>query len=232
MLFCVKLTCLIKIRKIGANFFALVFLMSLFVLVISLIPRQWGKREGGICERTICITNNRFHADILLPISDRAYKGDNYWHNNYKSTDRYLSFGWGDRVFFRNPPTQLGQQLTLGFKALFLPTPSALRVRRYRSMPQSLEVKCVQVSRSNYLQLIEFIQNSLELDERGKKILISFDRPNGSSFYAAQDTYSFLYNCNSWTAAALRKANINTPLWAGIPAAIVFHLKSNCKTFN
>ena len=143
-----------------------------------------------------------------------------------------MSFGWGDRVFFINPPTQLGRQLTIGFKALFLPTPSALRVRRYRSMPQSLEIKCVQVSRTDYLQLMEFIQNSLELDDRGQKILISFDPTDTSSFYAAKDTYSLLYNCNSWTAAALRKANLNTPLWSGIPTAIVFHLKSSCKTLN
>jgi hypothetical protein len=108
-------------------------------------------------------------------------------------------------------------------------TPSVLYVKGYQIIPNYLEVKCIKITQTDYLQLINFIESSFQLDANGRQIRLGNGHTDNAGFYAAKGSYSILKNCNSWTAEGLRKADINTPLWSGLSSAIMFHLKSNCK---
>ncbi len=222
-----------KIRKIFGDFLTLVVSIFSLLLIASLTPRKWGNDFSSICECQICVADSGFHTDLLVPRQNQIFDWQNYLAKQDIGTDppapyTYLGFGWGDRAFFMDPPRRIEPILSLGFKALFLPTPSVVRVQGHFSIPQEKEVKCVEVSRSDYLKLVEFIQDSFQLDNQGRKILIGYSRQPQTSFYAAKGSYSLLRTSNSWTAEALRSANVNTPLWAGLSSPIMFHLNRGC----
>ncbi len=223
-----------KIRKIFRNLLVLVVSIFPLLLIASLTPRKWGNNFHSTCECQICVTNSGFHADLLLPRQNHIFDWQNYFPKQEIGIDtpvpyKYLGFGWGDRTFFMNPPKRIELVVSRGFKALFLPTPSVMRVQGHFSIPQDKEVKCVGVSRSDYLKLVEFIQDSFQLDNQGRKVLISYGRQPQTSFYAAKGSYSVLKTSNSWTASGLGSANVNTPLWAGLSSPIMFHLKRGCQ---
>jgi uncharacterized protein (TIGR02117 family) len=140
-----------------------------------------------------------------------------------------LSFGWGDRAFMLETSTSAIVNPVTAFKALFLATPSTVHLQSYRVFPQNLETKCVKISGANYLRLVNLIKNSFQLDAADNKIKISYGYDNSDSFYEAKDSYSILRTCNDWTAEALQKADVNTPLWSTVSWAIVFHLNSGCE---
>jgi hypothetical protein len=77
--------------------------------------------------------------------------------------------------------------------------------------------------------MVNSIKNSFLLDAAGNKIKISYGYDNTDSFYEAKGSYSILRTCNDWTAEALQKADVNTPLWSTLSAAIMFHLNSGCE---
>ena len=85
------------------------------------------------------------------------------------------------------------------------------------------------MSGENYLRMVIFIQNTFQLDGGGNKIKISYGYNKNDSFYEAKDSYSILRTCNDWTAEALRKAEVNTPVWSTLSSSIMFHLNSGCE---
>ncbi|MCM0591147.1 MAG: TIGR02117 family protein [Gloeotrichia echinulata IR180] len=211
-------------------------LSSLALLAIGLlIPRKWGTYSHAHCDVDICVANRGIHSDIIVPTRnyvfdwtiyislDRIGGIDNY--HDYK----YLSFGWGERDFYMTTPTLAYLNLSTTFRALFLPTPSIIYVQGYQLIPDYLEVKCIKVNQTDYLNLMEFIQATFEQDAQGRKIRLGNGHTANAGFYAAVGSYSILRNCNTWTAEGLRKADVNTPLWDGLPAGIMLHLRSSCK---
>ena len=187
------------------------------MIFLSLMPRKWqNKTAGNFCNSTICIADNGFHTDILLAADNNLL--------NYK----YLGYGWGDRFFFMKNPEQTGleEKFIGGFKALFSPTPTAMRVGKYSRLPR--RVKCVRVSQKDYLELRKYIDSSFKLSARSEIILLEKHPRYRTNFYAGKGTYSIFRTCNSWTAEALRKADLNTPVWGAFSFSIMLHLKTNC----
>ncbi|NET08550.1 MAG: DUF2459 domain-containing protein [Symploca sp. SIO2B6] len=148
-----------------AEFLILVGAIFWLGLVGSLTPRRWGDDSHSICECQICVVNSGFHTDIIVARQDQICDGHNYFEEKELTTGsgvsyKYLSFGWGERSFYREPPTVIKEFLVAGFKALFLPTPAVMRVQRHFSIPQNHALKCVGVSRSGYLTHIPHPQLS------------------------------------------------------------------------
>ncbi|MBD2605254.1 TIGR02117 family protein [Scytonema hofmannii FACHB-248] len=214
--------------------FATIFFSLAFLCCAVLIPAKWGNHSKHHCEIKVCVSNTGIHTNIIVPTENKVFD----WHK-YLSIDEigidnatnynYLSFGWGDRDFYMSTPSLANLKLSTTFKALFLPTPSVLYVKGYQTIPNYLEVKCIKINQTDYLQLINFIESSFQLDANGRQIRLGNGHTDNAGFYAAKGSYSILRNCNSWTAEGLTKADINTPLWSGVSSAIMFHLKSNCK---
>ena len=209
-------------------------LASLTLLAFAaLTPRKWNNSSKNNCNTKICVSDTGIHSNIIVPTKTQTFD----WHN-YLSIDRigidnakdynYLSFGWGDRNFYMSTPSLTDLQFSTTFAALFLPTPSVIYVKKHQFIPVHSQLKCIKINPTDYLQLTQFIQSTFKLNTKGQKVRVGDGHTNNAGFYAAVGKYSILRNCNSWTGEALRKANVNTPLWDGISAAILFHLKSNC----
>lgn len=214
-------------------FGGILLIISLF-LIGAFIPRKWGNYSKQACDYQICVANTGIHSNILIPTQNNAYN----WHN-YLSIDKigidaatdykYLSFGWGDKDFYMSVTTLSDIKFSTTFKAAFLPTHSVMYVKGYRALPKNIEVNCIKVDKANYLRLIEFIEASFQLNKNARITRIGNGHTSNAGFYAAKGNYSILRTCNTWTGDALRKADINTPVWDALSFAIMFHLKSGCE---
>lgn len=211
-------------------------LSILTVLIIGYFtPAKWCNSSQANCHFTICVSNTGIHTNIVVPVKNEIFdwqiylKRDDFYNNDTEFPYKYLSFGWGDRAFYMTTPTLAQLNLITTFNALFLPTPSVMDVQWYQTFPNNIKNKCVRVSNTDYLILMKFINDSFQLDAEGKKIRISPGYSSHSSFYEAKGSYSILRTCNSWTAEGLQKANVNTPLWAGLSSAIMLHLNNSCE---
>ncbi len=221
-------------RKIRHCFFVAALSSFTFLLIGYLTPRKWSVSSKTSCNFEICIHDAGIHSNIVVPVRNTVFDWNNYLslgkigfarNEQYK----YLSFGWGDHDFYMQTPTWADLDIAITFRALFFPTPSVMYVQGYQLFPQNLKIKCVKANKNDYLQLMNFINDSFQIDKKGRKIRIGKGHSSNAGFYAAKGSYSLLRNCNTWTAEGLRKADINTPLWDGLSSAIMLHLHSGCE---
>ena len=208
-------------------------LVAVLAAIGYLTPRKSGKFSQKTCTVTVQVSHQGIHTEIIVPVKNQYFNWSQYLAITQIGRDatsdyKYISFGWGDRAFMLENSMSGTINPVIAFYALFLPTPSTLHVQGYRIFPQNPETKSVKISGGNYLKMVKFIKNSFQLDPTGNKIKISYGYSNSDSFYEATDSYSILRNCNDWTAEALRKAEVNTPLWSTLSSSIMFHLNSRC----
>ena len=221
-----KLICSVFIVNLG--------LVAVLAAIGYLTPRKSGQSSQKTCTVTVQVSNQGIHTEIIVPVKNQYFNWSQYLALTQIGRDadreyKYLSFGWGDRAFMLENSMSGTINPVIAFNALFLPTPSTLHVQGYRIFPQNPETKSVKISGENYLKMVKFIKNSFQLDPTGNKIKISYGYSNSDSFYEAADSYSILRTCNDWTAEALRKAEVNTPLWSTLSSSIMFHLNSGCE---
>jgi uncharacterized protein (TIGR02117 family) len=213
---------------------ALFFISIVVVLAIGyLTPTQWGnysERNGDI---PIYVYNSGIHTDLVVPVKTPLWNWQQSINLKSIAADinslKYLGFGFGDRSYFLETSRGATPKFSTIFNALFLPTPPAMRAIAYRNIPQKYSnIKCLKISKFNYLNLVNFLENSFQLDPKNRKNLIEKIPNYWGGYYEARGTYSILRSCNDWTAEALRIAEINTPIWSSLSSAIMWHLKSNC----
>lgn len=222
--------------KRTCRYFCYTVAIGLALLTISyLTPRKWGNTlQSGACTSQVYVSGGAFHTNIIVPVHNQHFD----WRNHLPlhefgnvASYRYLKFGWGDRDFYMNTPSWAEMRLTSALDALLSPGAAAMHVEASVSFPHEsqVEVKCLQLDAVNYQKLMEFIDQSFEVNPQGKKIKIGDTNLRDRSFFAGRGKYSILRTCNSWTAEGLRVANINTPLWGGLAPAIMHHLHSGCE---
>ncbi|EGK88838.1 TIGR02117 family protein [Microcoleus vaginatus PCC 9802] len=221
-------------RKTIQRLGIVILFLTAFLTIGYLTPRKWGNYSQADCIISLYISNQGIHTEIIVPVKNEYFDGNQFLPlteigRDATSDYKYLSFGWGDRAFMLETSTSAIINPVTAFKALFLPTPSTLHVQGYRLPPENIETKCVKISGAKYLKMVNFIKTSFLLDAPGKKIKISYGYDNSDSFYEAKGSYSILRTCNDWTAEALQKAAVNTPLWSTLSSAIMFHLNSGCE---
>ncbi|MFB2894194.1 DUF2459 domain-containing protein [Aerosakkonemataceae cyanobacterium BLCC-F50] len=186
------------------------------------------------CDFSVCVINDGMHINIVLPVSNSLVDWREFINISAIGKDatanyKYLTFGWGDRDFYIQTPTLAELNLITAVKALFLPTPSTILVQGFAKLPQNRELKCVKVTKTDYLKLTQFIQNTFQFNSQNQPIRIANGHLSSSGFYAANGSYSILRTCNNWAAEALRKADVDTPLWAGLSSAVMLHFGRTCE---
>ncbi|MEG4571154.1 TIGR02117 family protein [Microcoleus sp. N3A4] len=221
-------------KKILQRLGIVILSLTAFLTIGYLTPRKWGNYSQADCTISLYISNQGIHTEIIVPVKNEYFDWNQFLPltkigRDATSDYKYLSFGWGDRAFMLETPTSGSINPVTGFKALIFPNPSTVQVQGYRVFPQNQETKCVKISGANYLKMVNFIKNTFQLDTGGNKMKISYGYDNTDSFYEAKGSYWILKTCNDWTAEALRKADVNTPLWSTLSPAIMFHLNSGCE---
>ncbi len=154
--------------------------------------------------KTVYVVNNYGdHTGIVIPRKD----ADPYMHafNDFKSA-RYLEFGWGDAAYYQ------AKKITywLSMRAAFWPTDSVLHVVAVENDPlvhfSDSGVVALELSKAGFIRLIEFIDNSFTLDEKGEIIKLGSGLYGKSRFYRAEGTFYLFNNCNDWSADAIRSS--------------------------
>jgi uncharacterized protein (TIGR02117 family) len=211
--------------------------LSLGMLVVMIlgmvIPTKWSYSQQTDCDFPIYVSSvNNFHAEIIVPVKNDAYD----WRQSIDlkplgpDAGKYqsLSFGWGDQKFFMDNTIN---PITI-FDALLLPGPSVMHVWGHfqlkPTLSQAVQLRQLNLSRSEYLKLAQFIQDSFQLDSQQRPTFLQQGLYANSGFYTAKGTYSGLRTCNAWTAEGLRLADVNTPVWAAIAPVLMAHLKCDC----
>ena len=153
--------------------------------------------------KTVYIVNHGLHTGIVLPKKDAAP----YMHSfdNYKSA-RYLEIGWGDETYYQ---AEKGT-LWMGIRALFWPTDTVLHVAALQTDPIAYfpnnEVVQLKLSKTGFIRLVEFIDNSFTLNEKRQIIKLGSGLYGTSRFYRAEGTFHLFNNCNTWSARAIRSS--------------------------
>ncbi|NJP09016.1 MAG: TIGR02117 family protein [Leptolyngbyaceae cyanobacterium RU_5_1] len=205
--------------------------------IAALTPRKWSFSQTEPCEFTVYVSGDEFHTNFFVPVETSVYDwGDHLNLDGIAGSSskdyRYLQFGWGDRIFYMETPSWDQVSPTNALRSLFFwQNASAMFVKGHSSVPHfpNETLKCIRLSKTDYLALMNFIDTSFQADKQGHKQRIGSGQDQQSGFYAAHGYYSAIKTCNSWTADGLRAANINTPLWAGLAAPIMYHLRNGCE---
>jgi uncharacterized protein (TIGR02117 family) len=227
-----------KFFRVTSRFMAIAILAGAFTLILGyLTPRQWSHVPSQPCVLNIYVGGNNVHTNIIVPVKTAEFDWSNQLNlaeiGHQGSNDyRFLSFGWGDRLFYLNTPTLKDVKLLPTLRALLIPTETVVHVQGHFSLPPSsseYQVIALKVSRQGYLNLSEFLVSSFARDSKGRTILIQQSHRYSGSFYEAKGSYSLFNTCNDWTALGLRTAEVNTPVWSGLAGAVFRHLRPGCK---
>lgn len=226
----------IVLRRVGLYFFGSLLTIIFLLAIAALTPRKWGTLPpSGNCDLKVFVSGDMMHTNLIVPVKTVVFDWHKYLDleevgdrtpDNY----RYLQFGWGDRIFYMETPSWAEMSIPSAVRALVLQNPSAIFVKGHETIPRypGEELKCISLGHADYLALMQYINASFQGDRRGRKLRLGSGQDGESGFYAAKGKYSMLKTCNSWTADALRSANVNTPVWGGLAPAVMFHLRNGC----
>jgi uncharacterized protein (TIGR02117 family) len=218
-----------KKRQIIRYLGLIAVIIPIALVIGCLIPTKWRSSEKLGCEFEICVEDVGIHTNIILPIKNEAFDWDKHLSlRELGKSYRYLSFGWGDRLFYIQTPTSADFKLSNALDALLTPGPSVMYVQGITNLSETAPIKCVKLNRQDYLSLVKYVQDSFQLDNRKQAIFAANGYNANGSFYEAKGTYSIFKTCNVWTGEALRSADLNTPLWTALAPAIMWHFKSDC----
>ena len=167
------------------------------------------QNQNEITEKNyqVFFVKQRWHTAIVLSTKDlnpRLFKEFNAFKNF-----EMIDIGWGDEEFYQIPGFDSG----LAFNALFLPTPSTLRIEginisRGAYFDISEIVIELELKEIEFRKLCDYIKNTFNLNDNGSVQILSY-RGNGQiTFYKANGTYYIFNTCNTWIAQGLKKAGI------------------------
>jgi len=211
----------------------LIGLYALLVL-IGLWPsnRDFVETPGGV---TIFVVSNGAHTDISVPVTNAQHDWRKHldFDEFVEPTDgaAYLNFGWGDRAFYLYTPTWADLKVSTALKATFLPSPTLMHVGIRYGEPTDedgfLELRRVEISPSQYLDLVDHLQSGFARNAEGRTMLIDccrYDYEN-DNFYEGAGRYHLFYSCNNWANSALKHAGVRSPTWSPFSQPIMWALE-------
>ncbi len=203
--------------------------------IAALTPRQWhaSSQQSG-CKFRVYVSGDWMHTNFFVPVRMDGFDWSQHLNlatiGKASANYQYLQFGWGDRIFYVETPSWDQVSLSSAVRSLVLQNPAALFVKGHIAVPHypNETLKCVSLSKANYIKLMHFLEASFQTDRQGNKQRLSSGQDGDSSFYDATGRYSMLRTCNSWTADGLRAAHVNTPVWGALAPAVLHQLKETC----
>ncbi|MCS4302495.1 uncharacterized protein (TIGR02117 family) [Chryseobacterium sp. BIGb0232] len=223
-------TILIGTLKILGVILGIVIVYVLLGLLIPFIPVS-AKDDGEQKDIAIYIYTNGVHTDIVMPVKNEMKDWSlmiPFADTKSKKTDyKYIGIGWGDKGFYLDTPTWADLKFSTAIKAAFWLSDSAMHSTYYYAMKEGEDCKMIMISRSQYQNLIKFVEDKFDRDQNGKFMLIPTDAvySDNDAFYDARGTYSFLYTCNTWSNNALKAAGQKAALWTPSDFGIFQHYK-------
>ncbi len=153
-----------------------------------------------------------WHTGIVIPAS--AFP-EELWTNTFDYSDAlYLEIGWGEADYYPHE----GFNVWYALKSVFWPTASVVHInpisRPVVEYYYDTDVVRLEVTEEEFQELLNFLTNSLELDDNGKIIPAAKGKYPDSHFFKSHEKYYFPKNSNVWAARALKEAGFSLhPMW-------------------
>lgn len=223
-------TILMYLLKVVGIILGIVVIYVILGLLIPYIPVS-AKNDGQKKEIPIYIYTNGVHTDIVMPVKNDLQDWSMkipFANTKSKKTDyQYIGIGWGDKGFYLDTPTWADLKFSTAVKAAFWLSDSAMHCTYYNIMKEGDDCKMIMISRSQYENLVKFVEDKFDRDQNGNFMLIPTNAvySDNDAFYDAKGTYSFLYTCNTWSNNALKAAGQKAALWTPSDFGIFQHYK-------
>lgn len=219
------LKCSIYAVAIIASLIALYFFAA---LIGAAVPASGQPSERKDVE--IFLRRSGIHTDIIAPMDTNVVAWSEIVNSEHTLSDRtdfrYVAFGWGDLNFFQEVPTWDDITIKASVRALFLKTPSAIRIVLHSHMTEDQDTVSIMASREQYQMLADFIKDSFEYDDKGSPQQVEGLRYSKTdAFYRAKRSVNLFYTCNTWTNSALKRAQLPACLWTPFPHGIFYQYR-------
>ncbi|MBT3627914.1 MAG: DUF2459 domain-containing protein [Rhodospirillaceae bacterium] len=120
----------------------------------------------------------------------------------------YLSFGWGDAVYYPAPDKDLGMTLS----AALLPTPAVVHLAGLPGHPSDIfsgnELIELKISAEGFRALTAYLDASFARDGAARAQAVTPGLHSFSAFYPATGSFHLFNTCNSWTAKGLEQSGL------------------------
>jgi hypothetical protein len=158
--------------------------------------------------RTVYLINTYLHTGFVLKCTDVDV--ERIPAAGIPKAGLYYDIGWGDEDFYQDPDFKLSKAA----KALFLPTPSVIRMESFTAPVEEVIRWCdycvkVEMTDDQFLKLCEFIKNSFKIDKENKLIIDSMNNTGDVIFFKALGSYHLFNTCNTWIALGLEYAGFD-----------------------
>lgn len=214
--------------KIIAGIFGAVICYIIFALVTPLFAVRAVKTIAPKTE-VIYILTNGVHTDLVVPLQNDVFD----WSKEIlfknilsgKTDYKYLAIGWGDKEFYLNTPTWSDLKFSTASKAAFGLSKSALHCTFYYTMTENKDCVKIRITKTEYQNLVTFINRKFRRDESGKVIFIKTGAVygNNDAFYEASGSYNLFNTCNTWANDGLKAAGQKAALWTATDFGIFRH---------
>jgi len=210
-----------KILKISGKcllvFLIIIGLYFLFAEILSSVIVN--KNQSEPKEMAIYVSTNGFHTDIVMPIKTEVID----WSEKINFSDtiskdsnqNFVAVGWGNRDFFINIPSWAELKLSIAVRAALGIGPSAMHATFYRSVKEDEFCRKIEISKSQYIDLVNYIDSFFIKDLL--EDYINIPTPNtfeyNDAFYEAKGRYTPFFTCNTWTNSALKNSGLRACLW-------------------
>lgn len=207
-------------------FFLMIASYLVMAFVFSIIPVN--RKAVSKYEIDIFIKSNGVHLDIILPLRNdiKDWSTDVWIDHNIIHQANFISFGWGDKLFYLNTPEWSDLTFRTAFIATFLKSPSALHIDYYKVLQIDDNCKMIPISKDQYKTIVDFIEDSFKQDSSGYKILIKgFQTTDYDCFYEAEKSYNLFNTCNTWTNKCLKESGLKSSLWTPFDRGTLYHYR-------
>jgi len=204
--------------------------IAVLLLVGTLAPRPLVSDPGADqANRRILVISNPIHTDIAIPLDrDVLARFGPLMRAGIKadaSSAHYLVFGWGSRAFYIETPTWADLKPRPLFSALTLDA-SVMHVGVTGVIDETKDfVRGFNVSEAAFARLLDFIEKSFEAGPYGPIWIPGSSYGDHDAFFEAKGSFTAFLGCNTWTAAALREAGLQTGWWNPMPQTLGLSLE-------
>lgn len=209
---------------------ALVLLViAALLLAGTLVPRPLlADPETGPASRRVLVISNPIHTDIAIPLDPEVLARFGPLVRAGIKADlpgaRYLVFGWGSRAFYIETPTWADLKPGPLFSALTLDA-SVMHVGVAGTIDERQpSVRSFSVGESGFQRLLDFVEDSFTAGPNGPIWIADSSYGEFDGFFEANGRFTALLGCNTWAAAALRQAGLQTGWWNPLPQTLGFSL--------
>ena len=212
-------------KKLVRRAFYLACLLALLIAAGMLLPRPlFAERSKDPAEHRILVLSNPIHTDIAIPLDgDVLARFAPLVRAGIKADHpgaRFLIFGWGSRAFYIETPTWADLKPGPLLSALTLDA-SVMHVAVVGAIDETQHpVRGFDITDMEFERLLDFIEGSFQTGPNGPIWIADTAYSELDGFFEANGRFTAILGCNTWAAAALRQAGLQTGWWNPLPQTL------------